>query len=91
MRIGIWLFSSDPGLVCDRPFNLIAARAGASRRSIVAGDITTSRAASSSLMSSSPNRRNVGTSSTITGASRLPVGAPSTAQHNRSAANTSGP
>ncbi len=67
------------------------ARAAASRRSIVAGDITTSKAARSSLISSSPNRRNVETSSTITGASRLPVGAPSTTQQNLSAANTSGP
>jgi len=42
-------------------------------------------------MSSSPKRRRVGTSSTITGASRFPVAARSTAQQNRSAASTSGP
>ena len=87
----VWLLGNDPGLVCDRPRRLIAARADASRRSIVAGDITISSAASSSLMSSSANRRRVGTSSAITGASRSPVGAPRTAQHNRSAVSTSGP
>lgn len=43
-------------------------------------------AARSSLMSSSPNRRRVHTSSAITWASRLQAGAPSTALHNRSAA-----
>ena len=37
------------------------------------------------MTSRSSNRRKVGTSSPITGASRLPVGAPSTAQQNLSA------
>ena len=31
VRIGIRLFSNDPGLVCDRPRRLIAAGADASR------------------------------------------------------------
>ena len=38
------------------------------------------------MTSSSANRRNVGTSTPITGASRFPVGAPSTAQQNLSPA-----
>ena len=42
-------------------------------------------------MLSSPNRRNMGTSSPMIGASRFPVGAPSTAQQNASATMTSGP
>jgi hypothetical protein len=38
LRIGIWDFSSDPGLVCERPLSSIRARSFASRRSIVADD-----------------------------------------------------
>ncbi len=91
MRIGIWDFSSDPGLVWLRPFSCIFARSPASRRSMVAADIMTSAAAVSSPMDSSPNRRSTGTRSASTGDSRLPVGAPSTAQQNRSATTTSGP
>jgi len=83
--------SSDPGLVWLRPRNLIATRSGARRRSIVAADIAVNAPTSSSLTSSSPKRRNVATSSPITGASRLPVGAPSTAQQNRNATTTSAP
>jgi len=79
------------GLVWDRPRSVIAARSGPSRRSIVAGDIALNAAAMSSSMSSSPNRRRAATSSAITGASRLPVGAPSTAQQNRSTITTSSP
>src|SRR5665647_3722154 len=45
----------------------------------------------SSLTSSSPKRRNLATSSPITGASPLRVGAPSTAQQNRSPSTTSCP
>jgi hypothetical protein len=52
---------------------------------MVAADMATSAAAVSSLMLSSSNRRKVGTSSPIIGARRFPVGAPSTAQQNRSA------
>jgi hypothetical protein len=37
--------SSDPGLAWLRPRSVIAARSAASRRSIVAGEIATSRAA----------------------------------------------
>ena len=91
VRIGIESFSNDPGLVTDRPRICSLARSGASRRSIVAADIATSPSAVASLTSSSANRRKVGTSSAIIGASRLPVGAPSTAQQNLSAATTSGP
>jgi len=61
------------------------------RRSIVAGDIATSSAAVWSLTCSSSKRRSVGTSSLMIGASRLPVGAPSTAQQNAKAAITSLP
>jgi hypothetical protein len=57
----------------------------------VAADIATSAPARASGTSSSPKRRNVGTNSPIIGASRLPVGAPSTAQQNLSASTTSGP
>src|SRR5665647_1819579 len=89
--IGIASLSSDPGLVWLRPRNVIAARSGASRRSIVAADIAVNAPATSSLTSSSPKRRSVATSSPNTGASRLPVGAPSTAQQNRNATTTSCP
>ena len=75
--------------MCERPLNIILARSGPSRRSIVAADIATSDRSVSSLIFSSSNRRNRGTSSPITGASRFPVGAPSTAQQNRSAATVS--
>jgi hypothetical protein len=91
VRIAIASLSNDPALVQLRPRTVIAARSAASRRSIVAGDITSSAAANSSLTSSSPNRRSVATSSPITAASRLPVGAPSTAQQNLSATTTSDP
>src|SRR5699024_11506377 len=37
VRIGIWLLSNEPGLVCDRPRASILARSGASLRSMVAG------------------------------------------------------
>src|SRR5665811_2406483 len=57
----------------------------------LAGALTGMSPARSSLTSSSPKRRNVATSSPITGASRLPVGAPSTAQQNRSPTTTSSP
>jgi hypothetical protein len=56
----------------------------ASLRSIVAAEITAA-AAVLSLISSSPNRRSVTTSMGSAGANRLRVGAPSIAQHNRSA------
>ena len=81
-RIGIASFSTDPGLLWLRPRNVSPARSGASRRSIVAADIAVNAPATSSLTSSSPKRRSVATSSPNTGASRLPVGAPSTAQQN---------
>lgn len=58
---------------------------------MVAADIATSAAATSSLIASSPWRRSEATSSASSGASRLPVGPSSTAQATRSAAITSGP
>ena len=58
---------------------------------MVAGDIASNDTAISSAISSSPNRRSVGTSSSMIGASRFPVGAPSTAQQNANASMTSGP
>ena len=58
---------------------------------MVAADIDTNSAAVSSSMTSSPKWRNTATSSPSIGASRLPAGIPSTAQHTVSAAMTSGP
>jgi hypothetical protein len=59
--IGIWDFNKEPGLVCERPPTIILARSPASRRSIVAALIATSKAASPSVGSSSPSRRRIGT------------------------------
>jgi hypothetical protein len=73
----------------DTLLSAIFARSGASRRSIVAADMPINARSVSSLILSSSNRRNVGTNSPITGASRFPVGAPSTAQQNRSAVTVS--
>lgn len=56
---------------------------------MVAADIERNARSTSSLTLSSANRRKVGTSSCITGARRLPAGAPSTAQQRRSAATVS--
>jgi len=64
-------FNNDPGFVCERPLNCNFARSGASRRSIVAGDITINANSVSSLMVNSSNRRSRGTRSAITGANRL--------------------
>jgi hypothetical protein len=86
--MGIRDFSSDPGLVCDRPLRTRCDLAGASRRSIVAADIPTSRAVVPSSMSNSPHRRSTGTNSAKIGASRFPAGAFSTAQHFSNAATT---
>ena len=61
VRIAMASLSSEPGLVWLRPRNVIAARSGARRRSIVAGDIAVKASASSSLTSISPKRRNVAT------------------------------
>ena len=74
-----------------RPRSTSFARSDARRRSIVAGDITFNADAVSSLTCNSSNRRSRGTRSAIIGANRLPVGAPSTAQQNASAATTSAP
>jgi len=76
VRIGIASFSNEPGLVCERRRTSNFARSAARRRSIVAADIPINATATSSLSSSSPKRRSVGTNSPSTGASRLPVGAP---------------
>ena len=63
--------------------------AAASRRSIVAALIDTSRAAASSSMPNSPKRRTTRTISDSSGTSRLPAGALATAQHFSRAATTS--
>ena len=76
------IFEQRPGFGVRRPLPTIFARSGANRRSMVAGDIVTNAVATSSVTSSSAKRRNVGTSSAIIGASRFPVGPPSTAQQN---------
>ena len=81
VRIGIRDFKGDPGLVCERPLRTSVDRAGASRRSMVAADTAISRTAVSSSMSNSPWPRSSGTSSARIGASRLPAGAFTTAQH----------
>jgi len=91
VRIGIASLSSEPGLVCERPCGSSLPRSGANRRSIVAADIRHNAAAVRSWMSSSPQARSRATSSGRNGANRLPAGAPSTAQQNRSAAITSSP
>lgn len=91
VRIGIWDFNRLPGLVCERPRGIISARSPASRRSMVAALIWHSNAASSSVRSSSPSRRRIGTSPGNIGARRLPVGARSTAQHMINAAMIRGP
>ena len=57
VRIGIWDFSSEPGLVPDLPRTTSFARSPASRRSIVAADMAHSEAAVASWMSSSPHAR----------------------------------
>src|SRR5580693_2653107 len=58
---------------------------------MVAADIDTNSAAVSSSMTISPKWRNTATSSPNIGASRLPAGIPSTAQHIVSAAMACGP
>ncbi len=75
--------------MCERPLSTIFARSAERRRSMVAGDIVINAAATSSLTSSSSNRRSRGTGSAIIGDSRLPVGAPSTAQQNPNATTVS--
>ena len=84
-------FSSDPGLVWDRPRTSSLARFGASRWSKLAGDIASNASPASSVITSSWKRRSLGTNSAVIGASRFPVGAPSTAQQNASAAMISAP
>ena len=84
-------FSNGPGLVCDRPRPSSLARSGASRRSIVACDIASSATSASSVITCCWKRRSLGTNSAVIGASRFPVGAPSTAQQNASAAMISAP
>lgn len=81
VRIGIWDFNSVPGLVWDRPRDIILKRSGPSRRSFVAALIRNNNAASASVRSNSPSRRSSGTNTASIGARRLPAGARSTAQH----------
>jgi len=82
---------NEPGLVWQRPRRISLARCTANRRSIVEADIRHSSAASSSVRSSSPSRRRIGTRTGSIGARRLPAGARSTAQHITSAAMIRGP
>src|SRR5664279_5055133 len=70
VRIGIWLLSSEPGLVPERPLSRSRARSPASRRSIVAAEIETSRSRTSSLTLSSPTARSRSTISGRNGAMR---------------------
>ena len=91
VRIGIWDFNNEPGLVCERPRTVILARSPASRRSIVAALMPTSKAASASDRSNSSSRRRTGTRTGSIGASRLPAGARRTAQHVINAAMILGP
>jgi hypothetical protein len=91
VRTGICELNSDPGLVWLRPRGISLARWLASRRSMVAALICINRAASSSVSSNSPSRRSSGTSTGSIGASRLPAGARSTAQHFTRPAITRGP
>jgi hypothetical protein len=89
VRIGIWDFSNDPGLVWDRPRTVNRARSTASRRSMVAALMPISSSAWASVIFSSWSRRSIGTRIGSIGASRFPDGARSTAQHSTSAATTS--
>lgn len=86
VRIGMCSLSRLPGLVCERPRMVSFARSPANRRSMVAALIRHNNAASSSLRSSSPSRRRIGTNTPSIGASRLPAGARNTAQQVTSAA-----
>ena len=63
-----------------------SARSGASRRSKLAGDVASNAGSASSVATSSWKRRSLGANSAMIGASRFPVGAPSTAQQDTSAA-----
>jgi hypothetical protein len=91
VRTGIWDLSSVPGLVCERPRGINLARSPASFRSMVAALIRISNAACSSVITSSPSRRSNGTSTGSIGASSLPAGARSTAQHLISGGSRSSP
>ncbi|MGZ4517751.1 MAG: hypothetical protein ACXVXN_07495 [Mycobacteriaceae bacterium] len=91
VRIEIWDFNRDPGLVPERPFNCRRLRSPASRRSIVAADIPHNLAAVASSRSSSPKARNRPTISGRNGAIRLPAGASITAHTVRNATITSSP
>jgi len=89
VRIGIWDFSSDPGLVPERPLSWSRLRSPASRRSIVAALIAHSFAAAPSIRSGSPQARSRATISPRKGAIRFPAGASITAHTFRSATSTS--
>jgi hypothetical protein len=88
VRIGIWDFNSDPGLVWALPLRSSWRRSATSRRSIVAGDMPTSKTAVRSSTSNSPWRRSEATRSGSAGASRFPVAPSNVAQHTRSASTT---
>jgi hypothetical protein len=91
VRMGIWRFSIDPGLVPERPLTLSLARSGASTRSIVAEEILRSFSRTSGETSSSPQRSKTWTISSMNGANRFPEGPSSTAQIRRKGTRVSRP
>src|SRR5699024_6320966 len=91
VRIGIWDFNSDPGLVWDRPRIVILARSSASFRSMVAALIIINNSAWASVTVISLSRRSIGTKTGIITASSLPAGARSAAQQVINGSNRSGP
>ena len=89
---GIEDFSMLPGRVNAVPRRVVScARSAANRRSIVAGDMANSCAATASSMSNSSCRRSAATRSGNAACSRLPVGPSNTAQQRCNASITAGP
>jgi len=91
VRIGIWCFNNDPGLVCVRPRNVIRFRSPASIRSIVAAEIPANRPAWASSMSISASARSKGTRTGMNGARIFPAGARNSVQHRVRAGSRSSP
>ena len=92
VRIEIWCFNSDPGLVRARPRNLIRDRWSASIRSIVAVEIWASSSSSTvSVTVISLLVRSNGASAGMKGVGILPVGARSNTQHRTRAGSSSSP
>ncbi len=70
VRMGIWAFRMDPGLVPDRPRTCSRRRSGARRRSMVAAEAARSFERTSGATSSSPARSIDSTISVMNGARR---------------------